>query len=205
MRIKESIDSGILSSIEESSQVRNIFFSYTRLIKYKLNKIINFSSNNFLRMKEDNHIQYQETSDFRKLLKISKEYTERYSKQLLVYWNEDLVKNSSFYDKELELYINLLDTKPTNMLMLVLKHRLEAVIGQLDAPFSTASYTHQRKKSQHEETESQRRYKAVVEKNSKDIIILDYLMTARQLLDIIRQSPSDLEKFAKKSRIQEIV
>jgi hypothetical protein len=51
MRIKESTESGILLNFEESSEVKNVFSSYTRLIKYKLQKIINFSTNNFLKMR----------------------------------------------------------------------------------------------------------------------------------------------------------
>lgn len=51
MRIKESTESGILHNFEESSEVKNIFSTYTKLIKYKLQKIINFSTNNFLKMR----------------------------------------------------------------------------------------------------------------------------------------------------------
>lgn len=39
---------------------------------------------------------------------------------------------------------------------------------------------------------------------SKDIIILDYLITCRQLLDMIKDG-ENYEKFTKKSRIEEIV
>lgn len=80
MRIKESSDEGILAPYKSSHQIKNIFISYTRIIKNKLRKIMEFSSNNFLKIHKDTHQQYQETSDFKKLIKISKEYTERYSK-----------------------------------------------------------------------------------------------------------------------------
>lgn len=40
---------------------------------------------------------------------------------------------------------------------------------------------------------------------SREIIILDYLITARQLIDMIKSHPSGYEKFARKSRIEEIV
>lgn len=34
--------------------------------------------------------EYQETSDFKKLIKISKDYFERYSSELQVYWSQNL-------------------------------------------------------------------------------------------------------------------
>ena len=39
---------------------------------------------------------------------------------------------------------------------------------------------------------------------SKDIIILDYLMTCKQLFEMIREG-ENYERFARKSRIEEIV
>lgn len=145
MRIKESTETGILVSVEQSSEVRNIFISFTKLVKYKLQKIVNFSVNNFLKMKEENHAQYQETSDFRKLLKISKEYTERYSKELGEYWREDFPPLT-----DMQLYWNLLDTKPTNCLMSVLKQRLESLLGNPNQSpsYLTAPFSHKRKLSQ---------------------------------------------------------
>lgn len=40
---------------------------------------------------------------------------------------------------------------------------------------------------------------------SKDIILLDYLITSRQLIEMIKNSPDGYERFARKSRIEEIV
>lgn len=40
---------------------------------------------------------------------------------------------------------------------------------------------------------------------SKDIIILDYLVTCKQLVTMILKDGEDYEKFSKKSRIEEIV
>jgi hypothetical protein len=40
---------------------------------------------------------------------------------------------------------------------------------------------------------------------SKDIILLDYLITSRQLIEMIKSSPDGYERFARKSRIEEIV
>ena len=40
---------------------------------------------------------------------------------------------------------------------------------------------------------------------SKDVIILDYLITAHQLIEMVRSGPENYERFARKSRIEEIV
>lgn len=44
-----------------------------------------------------------------------------------------------------------------------------------------------------------------VGKISKDVIIIDYLMTAKQLFEIFENKQHDYFNFAKKSRIQDIV
>lgn len=44
-----------------------------------------------------------------------------------------------------------------------------------------------------------------IKEYSKDIIILDYLITCKQLLAMIIKDGENYEKFAKKSRIEEIV
>lgn len=44
----------------------------------------------------------------------------------------------------------------------------------------------------------------VVKKNEKEIIILDYLITSKQLIDILKNG-ENFERFARKSRIEEIV
>ena len=40
---------------------------------------------------------------------------------------------------------------------------------------------------------------------SKDIIILDYLVTCKQLVTMILKDGEDYEKFSKKSRIEKII
>jgi hypothetical protein len=40
---------------------------------------------------------------------------------------------------------------------------------------------------------------------SKDVVILDYLITSRQLIEMIKNNPDGYERFARKSRIDEIV
>ena len=95
-------------------------------------------------MKEENHTQYQETSDFRKLLKISKEYTERYSKELGEYWKDDNYNSIEFSQN----FRNLMEAKPTNALMSTLKQRLETVLGSpSQMSLCTAPYSHKRKLS----------------------------------------------------------
>ena len=46
---------------------------------------------------------------------------------------------------------------------------------------------------------------AEVQKLSKDIIIVDYLMTCKQLLEMFENGQEDYFNFAKKSRIEDIV
>ena len=88
--------------------------------------------------------------------------------------------------------------------MIILKQRLETVLGSpSQMSLCTAPYSHKRKLSHfaQEEGDQDRINDSNIEKYSKDIVILDYLMTARQLLDILRENPNDHEKFARKSRI----
>lgn len=40
---------------------------------------------------------------------------------------------------------------------------------------------------------------------SKDVVILDYLITSHQLIEMIKNNPQGYERFARKSRIEEIV
>lgn len=40
---------------------------------------------------------------------------------------------------------------------------------------------------------------------SKDVVILDYLITSHQLIEMIKNHPEGYERFARKSRIEEIV
>lgn len=40
---------------------------------------------------------------------------------------------------------------------------------------------------------------------SKDVIILDYLITSHQLIEMVKSNPHGYERFARKSRIEEIV
>ena len=104
----------------------------------------------------------------------------------------------------MDVYTSLLETKSTNMLMMLLKQRLESSVGvQEEMNLYTTPYSHKRKISNlsQENPEAMLGPSEIVDKNSKDIINFDYLMTARQLLDILRENPSDLDKFARKSRI----
>lgn len=43
-----------------------------------------------------------------------------------------------------------------------------------------------------------------IDKNSKDIVILDYLITSKQLLEMLSDG-ENYEKFSRKSKIEEIV
>ena len=50
---------------------------YTTIIKHKIDNLIKFSSNNFINTSY--YGEYKESSDYAKLMKIAKEYKDRYS------------------------------------------------------------------------------------------------------------------------------
>ena len=47
-------------------------------IKHKVDKLISFEHLNFLKIDDVSYREYKETSDFKKIIKISKEYKDRY-------------------------------------------------------------------------------------------------------------------------------
>jgi len=62
-------------------------------IRHKIDKLISFEQVNFLNIDENSYKDYKETSDFKKILKISKEYKDRYRVELADNWN-------SYFDKK---------------------------------------------------------------------------------------------------------
>ena len=61
-------------------------------IKHKIDKLISFEHLNFLNIDEASYRDYKETPDFKKILKISREYKDRYRVELADNW-------SSYFDK----------------------------------------------------------------------------------------------------------
>ena len=78
-RLKESMENGMLSNNFPSS-VSDVFRLFTGIIKHKIVNLKNFEKKNILNI--ERYEEYQTTSDFKKLIKISKDYYERYSSEL---------------------------------------------------------------------------------------------------------------------------
>ena len=93
-RIKESSQKGILRNFKY--EVETLERKYTMFIKHKVDKLISFEHLNFLNIDESSYREYKETSDFKKILKISKEYKDRYRVELADNW-------SSYFDKKFTL------------------------------------------------------------------------------------------------------
>ena len=71
------METGILHNRNCSETVTDVFSLFTTIIKHKIINLKNFEDMNFLKV--DKYEDYQCTSDFKKLIKISKDYFERYS------------------------------------------------------------------------------------------------------------------------------
>jgi len=74
-----------------------------------------------------------------------------------------------------------LSSEPTNALIRHLYDTLEKAAENLEDPHTQISVL------------------------SKDIVVLDYLITAHQLIEMLKNNPNGYERFARKSRIEEIV
>ena len=85
-RLKESIQSGLLGTSNCSQVVSDVFQLFTGIIKHKIINLKNFQNQNFLKITR--YSDYKMTSDFKKLIKISKDYFERYSSELKIYWDK---------------------------------------------------------------------------------------------------------------------
>lgn len=119
-----------------------IFVLFTCIIKHKIIQLKDFGLDNFLGINK--HEAYTQSTDFKKLLKISKDYNDRYSGDLKVYWNSS--ENYSISTEEVRKLIQF-------------------ILSQLQEKVSDSDN---------------------IEVYSKDIIILDYLMTCKQLLEMIK-------------------
>jgi hypothetical protein len=91
----------------------------------------------------DNYPEYKDTADFKKLMKISKEYHERYHVELNASWNKSTCAFT---------------TEETDNMIVVFTKNLEYAVKEMISP------------------------EIEVGRHSEDIIILDYLITCRQLI-----------------------
>lgn len=153
----DSSKSGLLQ--HSKSEVDAIAANYVGIIRHKIENLLAFSHNNYINA--SNYEEYKQSSDFQKLLRIAKEYKDRYSNELKSYWESSKCAFA---------------TEPTLKLVAHLQKLLEIRSVQEDA----------------------------IKKYEREIIIIDYLITSKQLIDILKNG-ENFEKFAKKSRIEEIV
>ena len=114
---------------------------YAGFIRHKIDKLISFEHMNFLNVEESVYKEYKETSDFKKILKISKEYKDRYKTELADHW-------SIYFDKRFT-------TEETTLLMRKMITAFEIEENSIEKD---------------------------IDRYSKDVIILDYLITAKHLL-----------------------
>ena len=122
--------------------------------------------------------EYRQTGDFKKLVKIAKDYYERYSGELKNYWQYRTVKNP--FSKANHLYY---------------REAIEEVSKSIEFLMSSL-----------QENPEIQDCPEFLSEHSKDIIILDYLITCKQLLEMIERDikssgMENYERFAKKSRI----
>lgn len=81
-RIKESMKSGLLQY--SHNEVENIIYDFTGIIKHKIENLINLKTANII--SPSSYEEYKDTNDYAKLMKISKEYKERYHLEMKSYW-----------------------------------------------------------------------------------------------------------------------
>ena len=67
---------------------------YTGIIKHKIENLVKFSSHNFINT--SSYEDYKDSSDYTKLMKIAREYKERYSQELKEYWGNVTSSKVSF-------------------------------------------------------------------------------------------------------------
>lgn len=60
--------------------------SYASIIKYKIEQLNSFDSENYINCQGYN--EYKVSSDYEKLMKIAKEYNDRYKVEMQRFWSE---------------------------------------------------------------------------------------------------------------------
>jgi hypothetical protein len=82
-QIKESCLTGLF---KDNPQTSCLLQSFTQIIEQKVTKLKEFESVNFLGIDDVKFHEYRQTTDHKKLVKIAKDYYNRYSTQLSEYW-----------------------------------------------------------------------------------------------------------------------
>jgi hypothetical protein len=156
-KVKESSKVGLLSQVP-AAVCEGLMNNYAGIIRHKINQL-----NNYIGC--EGYAEYKKSSDFDKLMKIGKEYADRYRVELQRHWGAEYQ----------------LSAEPTNQMIRHLYDSLETVVANMVRPEEDIGLV------------------------TKDVVILDYLITSHQLIEMIRSNPAGYERFARKSRIEEIV
>ena len=81
-RMRVSENSGLLNNI---AALHPVMRAFTGIVKYKIQNLLGFASRNFINCQ--GYTQYKRTDDCIKLMKIAKEYNQRYEVELSAYWH----------------------------------------------------------------------------------------------------------------------
>lgn len=157
-KMRESSKIGLLSQVNPEVY-DGLMRSYAGIIRHKIEQLNSFESDNYINC--EGYADYKQSSDYEKLMKIAKEYNDRYKTEMQRFWSQE-------YE---------LCSEPTNLMIRHLYDALTTVVSRMDNPEEEISMI------------------------SKDIVILDYLITSHQLIEMVRSNPHGYERFARKSRI----
>lgn len=182
-RIKESMGVGLFS---DNMRTNYLFKSFTNIIETKVGRLKEFERRNYLDIESQKYDEYRKTSDYKKLIKIAKDYHERYSSELSQFWQN---KTAADFQHS---------SNPHNMY----KQSIEEVSKSIEYLLISLQ--------EKSDSEYFGDYAKFIGDCSRDIVILDYLITCKQLLEMIDKEVrangcENYEKFARKSRIEEIV
>ena len=134
---------------------------YTAIIRHKIENLVKFSTQNFI--SAGSYEQYKESTDYAKLMKIARQYKERYSTELKDYWTSAAGKPAFITNATLQL--------------------IEHLCKVLQVKENNDNF---------------------VDNCSREIVVLDYLITSKQLIELFKNG-QNYERFSRKSRIEEIV
>ena len=103
-RIKESSSEGMFR--HNPTICTMLFSGFTQIIEHKVTKLKEFDQTNYLKEEVDSnkYSEYKQTSDFKKLVKIAKDYYDRYSSELKSFWQSKSVKMMQNNNKANHIY-----------------------------------------------------------------------------------------------------
>jgi hypothetical protein len=104
-RINESAKGGLLKDCPR--EVEEINRSFAGIIRHKVENLNSFKDYNYIKC--EGYKSYKLTSDYEKLMKISKEYSDRYKAELEGYWSEPYQLSIDAIDRLIEALYHLLE------------------------------------------------------------------------------------------------